>query len=182
MTLNKKIIIFKEDYNGNIPLEKCFIKFLDDENKSAIFYKPLIAPKYLANYIKENNIKEAYIINDDNIVSEYIDKIYTLESYKGIYILNKGVNINKKLILLVDKGMEICLDLPKYSYCFKDNKFYIEEYKENKNKEYCYVANFDDVDEVIKKIMVEVYEIIPGILSLDEYTINKGNSKKKLKN
>ena len=47
---NKKLIIF-DDGNENYG-ELRFVKFLDEEKKIAIFYDPLIAPKYFENYLK----------------------------------------------------------------------------------------------------------------------------------
>ena len=46
---NKKLIIF-DDENENYG-ELRFVKFLDEEKKIAIFYNPLIAPKYFENYL-----------------------------------------------------------------------------------------------------------------------------------
>ena len=53
----KKLIIFKRDLENNEVLgEVCYVKFLGSDETYAIFYKPLIAPKYLKEYIKQNKI------------------------------------------------------------------------------------------------------------------------------
>ena len=168
---NKKLVIFKSDIEDKSFKNKCFVKFLGDDNNYAIFYKPLIAPKNFKEYIKENKILEAYIIEDDFLVEQYKDYIHTFESDKGVYNVSKGIKVKKRLVLLVDKGMEICLDLPKYLYEVKDNKIYLYDFKEGKNKDYCYVIDSDDVNDILKNIMIETEEIVPGILNLGTYDI-----------
>ena len=168
---NKKLVIFKSDCDGENLKNKCFVKFLDNDKNYAIFYKPLIAPKNFKEYIKENKIIEAYIIEDDSLVEKYKDYIYTFESDKGVYKVTHGIVIQKKLVLLVDKGMEICLELPKYLYEIIDNKIYLSAFKEGKNKNYCYVIDSDDVNDILKDIMIETEEIVPCILNLGTYDI-----------
>lgn len=168
---DKKLIIFKSDYEDKSFKNKCFVKFLDTDNSYAIFYKPLIAPKHFKEYLKENKIKEAYIIEDDSLAEKYKDYVYTFESDKGVYKVTHGIEIKKRLVLLVDKGMEICLNLPKFLYEVKDNKIYLTDFKEGKNKDYCYVIDSSDVNDVLKDIMIETEEIVPGILNLGTYDI-----------
>lgn len=176
----KKLIIFKNDCNDERLKEKCYVKFLDKEKEYAIFYKPLIAPKYFKEYLKENRIEEAYLICDDSLIEEYKDIIYTFKNEKGVYKVSNSLEEEKKLVLMVDKGMEICLNLPKYLYSIKDNKIFLMPYKEGKNKEYCYVACENDVNDILKSIMLEVRQVVPGVLNMDSYELNS-NSKKIIK-
>lgn len=167
---NEKIIIFKKDVQNEILGELCYVKFINDNKSHAIFYKPLIAPKYFKEYIKQNKIYEAYYITCDDILKKYIDYAYTFTPSYGLYYVNKGVDISSKLILLVDSGMEIILDLPVYSYVLKDDKFYVKKLKERPiNKKYCYVCDSSLVNEELKKFMIPVYEAVPNILSINEY-------------
>lgn len=168
---NKKLIIFKSDCENQNLKSKCFVKFLDENNDFAIFYNPLIAPKYFKEYLKENKIKEAYIIEDDLLIEKYKDYVYTFESDKGVYKVTHGIEIKKRLVLLVDRGMEICLDLPKYLYEVRDNKIYLTDFKEGKNKDYCYVIDSSGVNDILKNIMIETEEVVPGILNLGTYDI-----------
>lgn len=167
---NEKIIIFKNDVPDEKLGELCYVKFLNDNKTHAFFYKPLIAPKYFKEYISQNKIYEAYHITCDEVLKKYIDYAYTFTPSYGLYSVNKGVDISSKLILLVDKGMEIVLDLPIYSYVLKDDKFYVKELKQKPiNKKYCYVCDSSLVNEELKKFMIPVYEAVPNILSINEY-------------
>ena len=168
---DKKLVVFKSDCEEANLKNKCFVKFLDSNNNYAIFYKPLIAPKNFKEYLKENKIIEAFIINDDSLIEKYKDYIYTFESDKGVYKVSLGINIKKRLVLLVDRGMEICLDLPKYFYEIINNKIYLFDLKKGKNKDYCYVIDSDEVNDILKNIMIETEEIVPGILNLGTYDI-----------
>lgn len=190
----KKLIIFKKDINENKqPGNLCYVKFLDEQKNYAIFYNPLIAPKYFKQYIKENKIEEAYEVCDDGILESYKDKIYTFKSENGIYHAKKGFNETKKLVLLVDPGMDIELPLQKFSYEIYGNKIIINEYKKTKNKGYCYVADENEVSSHIKNAMIEVSQVVPNILYLGKYELSglskeentssliKKNNKKHLK-
>lgn len=164
---NSKLIVFDRDIKEMIG-DITYVKFLS--SNSAIFYNPLVAPKYFDNYIKENNIKKAYIINDDDILEKYSNYVYTFTPSKGIYNINKGVEIVKKYILLVDSGMEITLDLPMYSYVFKNNKFYVKKINKKPSKKgYCYVGDDVYLNSELKKIMIPVYEAVNNVLSVNEY-------------
>ena len=168
---DKKLVIFKSDCNGEDFKNKCFIKFLDSDNNYAIFYKPLIAPKNFKEYLRENKIIEAFIIDDDMLIEKYKNYIYTFESDRGVYKVSNEINVKKRLILLIDRGMEICLDLPKYLYEIINNKIYLLDFKEGKNKDYCYVIDSNEVNDILKNIMIETEEIVPGILNLSTYGI-----------
>ena len=174
----KKLIIFKEDdgvYYGN----KCYVKFLDKEEKLAVFYNPLIAPKYLKSYIKENNIKEAYEVVDYNILKNNKSKVYTFKSNNGVYNVNKGIELIKKHVLLVDSGMSISLPLSVYSYDLYSDYMVIKPYKDGiSNKNFCYVAKDDEIDNRLKVVMIPVLECIPGVLVTDNHPL-LGNVKKK---
>lgn len=164
----KKLIIFKDDDNvcyGN----KCYVKFLDKEEKLAVFYNPLIAPKYLKSYIKENNIKEAYEVVDYDVLKNNKSKVYTFKSNNGVYNVNKGIELIKKYVLLVDSGMSISLPLPVYSYDLYSDYLVIKPYKDGiSNKKFCYVAKDDEIDNRLKEVMIPVLESIPGVLSTDD--------------
>lgn len=177
---NKKVIIFKEDAPVDLKKELCYVKFLDKEQKYAVFYKPLIAPKYFRHYLEENKIKEAYILNSDEKICEYIDKLYTFESEYGVYICKKGISETKKYVLMVDSGMEIELDAEKYSYEIKNDSILIKPYKAIKNKGYCYVFDEENVNPYLKAIMIETSELIPGILYMGTYDLDSNVKKKKL--
>lgn len=167
---DKKLIIFEsEDIPKNIG-EKRFVKFLDKEQKYAIFYMPLIAPKYFDNYLKENKIVTAYEVTDESVLEKYSDKIYTFINNQGVYDVSKGIEVQNKLVLLVDKGMDINVNLPIYSYMIVGNSFVIKSLKEKpRNKEYCYVSGEEYVNPELRKIMISTYEAIPGILSMESY-------------
>ena len=62
---DSKLIVFDKDINEKIG-DITYVKFIN--SNSAVFYNPLIAPKYFDNYIKENNIEKAYVINNDNML------------------------------------------------------------------------------------------------------------------
>ena len=71
MNENKsKLIVFSSDVSEKIG-DITYVKFLNPN--SAIFYNPLIAPKYFNNYIMENGIEKAYVIKDDSILEKYSD-------------------------------------------------------------------------------------------------------------
>lgn len=167
---DSKLIVFDKDINEKIG-DITYVKFIN--SNSAVFYNPLIAPKYFDNYIKENNIKKAYVINDDNMLEKYSNYVYTFAPSKDIYSVNKGIEIMEKYVLLVDNGMEINLSLPMYSYVFKDNKFYVKKIDKKPGKKgYCYVGNKTSINEDLKKIMIPVYEAVKDVLSVKEYNFN----------
>ena len=99
---DSKLIVFDKDINEKIG-DITYVKFIN--SNSAVFYNPIIAPKYFDNYIKENNIEKAYVINDDNMLEKYSNYVYTFTPSKGIYSVNKGIEIMEKYVLLVDNGM-----------------------------------------------------------------------------
>lgn len=166
----KKLIIFDGDNILERIGEKRFVKFLDEEQKHAIFYMPLIAPKYFDNYLKENKIVTAYEVTDEKVLEKHSDKIYTFTNNQGVYDVNKGIELENKLILLVDKGMDINVNLPIYSYVVVGNSFVVKPLKERpRNKEYCYVASEECVNPELRKIMINTYEAIPGVLRMEDY-------------
>lgn len=178
----EKLIIFEKDGADSKCGKLKFVKFIDEDMSHAIFYNPLVGPKYLDNYIKENKIARAYEITDEDVLSSNFDKVYTFTSNHGVYVINKGVNVSKKLVLLVDKGMEIDVDLPIYSYQIKGTSIIVKKLKEKpKNKGYCYVADEEYVNPSLRSIMIPVNEAIPGILSMDEYPFKCNIKTKKYK-
>ncbi len=180
-TTDKKLIIF-DDGNNKILGEKRFIKFLDEGQNHAIFYMPLVAPKYFENYLKENNILKAYEVVDEKVLIDYHDRIYTFLSNHGIYDVSKGIEAENKLVLLVDKGMDINVDLPIYSYTIKNNCIYVKPLKEKPiKKDYCYVANQEYVNQDLRKIMIPVIEAIPGILCMGNYPFDYSLKTKRYK-
>lgn len=175
---NKKIIIFKDDLlDEKAPGELCYVKYLDLDENYAVFYKPLIAPKYFKHYLSENKIKEAYILTNDDNVNKYKDILYTFEEESGVYLSRKGIKQNKKLVLLIDKGMEIKLNLPKYFYEITNNRIIIKPYNKYKDKDYCYVCDEKEISPLLKSIMIETNEVIPGILYIGDYNL-ESNVKK----
>lgn len=165
-----KLIVFDKDINEKIG-DITYVKFINFN--SAVFYNPLIAPKYFDNYVMENDMKKAYVIKDDNMLEKYSNYVYTFTPSKGIYSVNKGIEITEKYVLLVDGGMEINLSLPMYSYVFKDNKFYIKKIDKKPGKKgYCYVGDKAFINDDLKKIMIPVYEAVKDVLSVNEYNFN----------
>lgn len=163
---DKKLVVFKDDINATLS-DKVYVKLLDDE--SAIFYNPIIAPKYFKNYLNENNIKEAYIISDKGLLNKYKDYIYTFKENMGVYKISKGIKEENKKILFIDKGMDIDLGLPTYLYEFVNG--YIELTRIDSvstYKEYCYVDDEDNIDKSISKFMMDAKEEIPGKLILNK--------------
>ncbi len=178
---NKKLIIFKSDCNENeVPGDLCYVKFLDEEKNYAVFYKPLIAPKYFKEYLKENKIEQAYEITDDTLLENYQDRVYTFRDDGGVFKVNKGIELDEKLVLLANKGMEIALNFPKYSYELKGKSIIIKPYKKKRDS-YCYVANENDVNEELRRIMIPVLEAVPGILNMGTYSFSEKTNKKILK-
>ncbi len=173
--VNKKIIVFKKDVSSSLNLEKRYVKFLDDEKRYAIFYMPLVAPSNFKSYIKENNIYEAYLINDFDNLKKYHDNIYTFMGKEGVYEVHNGLINEECYVLLVDYGMQIDLSLPKYSYEIKDEFLYLYKYKNNK-KGFCYVAK-GDVNDSLKRIMIKMESVIPGVLSFNQINVKKGEVK-----
>ncbi len=178
MNIDKKVMVFKNDVSSNDKMEKRYVKFLDDEKKYAIFYMPLVAPSNLKSYIKENEIYEAYLIKDHDALKKYQDNIYTFVSDNGAYEVNHGLIKEENYVLLVDYGMQINLNLPKYSYEIKDDFIYLSKYKNNKNG-FCYVAN-DDVNDNLKRIMIKTESFIPGVLYINPLSL-ESDKKKSLK-
>ena len=178
MNIDKKVMVFKNDVSSNDKMEKRYVKFLDDEKKYAIFYMPLVAPSNFKSYIKENEIYEAYLIKDHDALKKYQDNIYTFVSDNGAYEVNHGLIKEENYALLVDYGMQINLNLPKYSYEIKDDFIYLSKYKNNKNG-FCYVAN-DDVNDNLKRIMIKTESFIPGVLYINPLSL-ESDKKKSLK-
>lgn len=180
---DKKLIVFEKDIDEDeIPGEKRFVKFLDDNKKYAIFYMPLIAPKNFMSYLKENNIEIAYEIKDEQRLSEYEDIVHTFVNESGVYEVYKGIELRKKMVLLVDKGMDICLNLPAFSYTIDDNYIYITPIKNNDaTKSYCYVYDEDKINPELRKIMIETVEAVPGILRMNDFYKKDSKNLQKIK-
>ena len=168
--MNKKFIIFKEDLKkGEILGQKRYIKFLDSDHKIAIFYNPIIAPKNLKTYLKENNIVEAYEIFSLDILKRNEDLVYTFNKENGVYSVRKGILFDEKLVMFVDFGMEINLDLPKYSYSLHKDYLEIKPYKNSSKEGFCYVADKDKVSNILQSIMLVAKEASDNILYIDDY-------------
>lgn len=165
----KKLIVFDQDKVGDEPPgRKRFIKFLDEKKGYAIFYEPVIAPQNFESYLKNNNILIGYEILDNEHFLKYQDNIYTFLNEDGVYVVSKGYHEETKYLLLVDKGMEICLDLPTYSYSFlKDGLICVEKIKNASSlRNYCYLAPACKVNDALKSFMTKVTEIVPGIIDI----------------
>lgn len=175
----KKLLVFKRDIEDDDLKDPCYVKFLDIDRNYAIFYKPLIAPKYFKDYLNQNKIELAYEISNDIQLNKYEDKIYTFKSENGVYKVSKGFEIEKKLVLLVDFGMEIKLDLPKYSYEIIEKTIVLKPYKESNKKGYCYVANDTEVNEELRRIMMLTEEVIPNVLNMESYQFKSSVKYKK---
>ena len=171
--MNNKIILLKKDCDINdIPGDTCYIKYLDKYNNYAVFYKPLIGPKYLNKYIKENNMVEGYILSDDKYIDKYKDNLYTFTAGNGVYKCKKGIKEELKYVLLVDKGMEIDLPLSKYNYEIKNNSIYLKKYKESISNNYLYLATEEHINNELINIMLPVYEVVPNVLNFNSYELN----------
>lgn len=166
---NKKLIIFKKDIpEDEVIRDKLYVKFLDKDSKYAIFYLPLIAPKNLKSYIYENEIEEAYEVSDENTLKKYEDVVYTFKKENGVFNVTKGIELVKKKILLVDNGMDICLNLPKYYYDINGPLITITPMKNSTcYKSYCYVEETDKINPELSRLMIDVTEAVPGILRID---------------
>lgn len=167
---DKKLIVFKDDVDF-VNKEKTYVKFLDEDKHYAIFYAPLIAPSNLKSYVLENEIHEAYLINDYKTLTDNINNVYTFLKNAGVYEVTKGLTKEVNYVLLVDYGMQIDLSLPRFSYKFVDDCIYLSNYKKNKNG-YCYVSK-DDVNDNLKKIMIKTESVIPGVLSLNKIDLDE---------
>lgn len=168
---DKKLIIFKRDCDTDEKLgDICFVKFLDEEERYAVFYMPLVAPKHFKSFIKENNILEAYEVNNSDVLLKYEDKIHTFNKEEGVYVVTKGIELTKKRVLLVDSGMNLKLPLPTYSYELIDDSIHIYPIKHGSiEKSFCYVEDEDKINPILKNIMLPVTEAVPGILNINTY-------------
>ena len=175
--MNKKIIVLNEECDNFVKGTNRYIKFLDDNRNYAIFCTPNIC---FRNCMEENNILYATEINDEKTLLENIDNVYTLIDDNGVFKVEKGVKVINKLILLVDDNIPFHLTLPKYSYQLNDDSIKLRPFDVTYSKNCCYVAKEDEVNDVIKDIMIPVYELIPGTLSFENKI--KNNIKKMVKN
>jgi len=174
--LDKKAIVFNDECAfalGDI----CYVKFIGENNEYAMFYKPLIAPKYFKDYLKENDIHIAYEIKDFDNLELVKDYVFTFTNKEGLWKVEKGLNPEEKYLLFVDSGMEIELTLPKYFYEFKDDKIITKPYRKGIDKSYCYVGD-NTVNENLKSIMIPVIENLPGTYEFKEYKKDKIKVKK----
>ena len=157
----RKLIILKDDINDNLG-DKKYIKFLDKDKKHAVFYEPIIAPCDFKEYLKKNNIKEAFEVLDINTLNKYKDKIYTFETVNGIYNVRKGYDDLFKYVIFIDKGISLDLGFRRYSFNIKDGYIYLKNFKYNYNKEYCYVSDY--CLDSLKDHMIKTMEVVPGVL------------------
>ncbi|GEM_PF-4663085 len=180
----KKLMIFKSDCDSNEPLGNLsYVKFLGEAKRYAIFYLPLVAPKNLKDYLRENGIVEAYEVRDEKVLQTHSDMVYTFRKESGVYEVSKGIELSKKRILLVDRGMNLKLDLPAYSYEMVNDSFYVSPLKEGDiERSFCYVVDEDEINPVLRNIMLPVTEAIPGVLSVNTYPFAPVSNAKKLKN
>ncbi len=166
----RKLILLKDDIEENLN-DKKYIKFLDDENKHAMFYNPIIAPPDFKEYLKEHNIKEAYEVKDIDTLNKYRDKVYTFETVNGIYNVKCGVDELFKYVIFVDQGIVLDLGFQRYCFNVKDGFIYLKKFKYNYNKEYCYVSDY--CLDSLKDYMVKTLEVVPGILKfVDDEKMN----------
>ena len=76
MNENKsKLIVFSSDVSEKIG-DITYVKFLNPN--SAVFYNPLIAPKYFNNYIMENGIEKAYVIKATTFIHLLPIRVYIM--------------------------------------------------------------------------------------------------------
>lgn len=151
----KKLIILKKDTDKEFP-NKCYVRFLDKDKTLAMFFEPLIGPKYLSEYIRANNIEEAYEITNHNDILDNSMNIYTFRFNKGIYDVSKGVELDRKLAIFMDDNLDFLLDLPKYSFTLDKNVVITKPYK--KGLECCYIDVEDNINEKLAKYMTPLYE------------------------
>lgn len=176
---NKKIIILDNEVDGNKKFQNiCYVNFLDDNKSIATFFEPLIAPKYLKEYIFQNKIEKAYEITNYQDVLDNKDFLYTFKYNKGVYEVEKGLVLDKKLLMFSHCVMNATLHLPKYSYSIQAGVIITEPYK--KCKDYCYIVNEDDVNDKLKGLMIPVYEMIDGVFFITDNPF-KENVKKMIK-
>lgn len=174
----KKLIILKKDCNINLG-NKCYIKFLNNDKSLAALYNPLIAPKYLKHYIDENNIEEAYLVDNIDVLNKYKEFIYTLKPVGGYYSVTKGFDMEEKYIYFVDSGIKMDLNLDKYFYQIDENNNIIlkEKFNYDTDKSFCYVADSNIKDE-LKDIMTLAYEVIPGRYNISGKSYVKNKKKR----
>ena len=82
--------IIDDDITG----EKHFIKYVDDTCMQVSIYCPLIAPRYLKDYIKEDNYKTCYEVSTIDMFQKYKDHIYVLVKGDEYYQVYKLVDYN----------------------------------------------------------------------------------------
>lgn len=180
--IKRKLIVFESDCTDDIPKgEKQYIKCTNDR-KYGILYLPVIAPRYLKEYLYENGYEVGYEIESYDDLNKFEDKIYTFTIEGDSYKITKGIELIKKRILLVDKGMNINLNLPKYNYEITNNGFKILDVYNNNDKSYCYVASDEELTSDSKKIMLPVMEVMPGFLCINSYHFISTSSYKKKRN
>ena len=165
---DKKFIVFINNENkDNVLGMKHYVKFLDDKRSQAFFFSPLIAPRNMKEIIKANNILEAYEINNENILEQYMDEVYTFVKKDGIYEVHKGVLEETKYIYLVDNWMDPQFNLPRFSYEIKEDKIILTSDRLSANKgTFCYVVLEKDLNPTLEPYMIRVTEKIPGHLKI----------------
>ncbi len=179
---NKKIIIFKRDCDDRRLGEMVYVRFISEDEKEAEFYNPLIAPRNFKYYLRQGKVLEAYNVTDYNVLKETEEMAYTFRGENGIYKVTKGIELDKKRMLLVDKGMNLNLNLPAYSYEIINDVFYVSPLKGgSSDNSYCYVIKDEDANDDLKRIMLPVVESIPGVLSVNTYPYEPTYAYKKKK-
>ena len=179
--IERKLIVFEKDCNDIFPKgEKEYIKCTNDK-KYGLLYQSPIAPRYLKEYLYENGYEVGYEIRNIDDLNIFEDKIYTFVKENDIYKITKGIELIKKRILLVDKGMDLKLNLPKYNYEITNNGFIISTC-DNISRSYCYVVSEEEIDNELKKIMLPVVEVIPGNLTINSYPFVPTKTYKKKRN
>lgn len=154
--MDKKLIVFKEDSNyGNLG-DKCYIKMIADDK--ALFYEPLVAPREFKNYISENNLKEAYIIKNGNILEQYKKYVYTFSNNGSYYDVKKGYDLDIKYAYFINDRTYGDLGYKKYSYLINDNDLTLKDYKKSSLKKYCYL--FDEI-KMYSGCFIQVEELAP---------------------
>ena len=90
-----KYVVMKEDLIDNeIIGESHFIKYVDDSRRKISIYCPLIAPRYLYEYLKDNNYRICYEVKTIDNFKKYKDMIYVLDrenEFYNIYTLDEYI-------------------------------------------------------------------------------------------
>ena len=96
MNSDVKYVVMENDIKENISLEKHFIKYHDETRRRVSIYCPLVAPRYLSLYIKENSYDTCYEVKSFDDFEKYKENIKVLfkrDDYYEVYTLIEYVNM-----------------------------------------------------------------------------------------